>query len=1226
MKVIYWLGLGIASLQAFINPCFAQSSNIVPDDSLGAESSQIDENFLGLPLEVITDGAQRGINLFHSFREFNVSEGREAYFFSPNAEVQNILTRVTGRNPSEILGTLGTFGNSQPNLYLINPNGIVFGENASLDVGGSFVATTANGINLGETGFFSATEPTTSNLLSVNPSALFFNAVNSQAGIVNRSRATSTVSGFALNGDANRPINGLQVLDGKSLLLVGGDVSLDGGRLSALGGRVELGGLAAPGNVNLLFEGDNFKLGFPENVTRADVSLTNQAFVFVEADGGGDIAINARNLEILQGSQLSAGIGQGLGTLDTVAGDIVLNATREIKVAGAETIVGNIVSFDSQGNGGNITVDSGSFLLGDGAQLQASTYGIGNSGNVQVTVTDAVSLIDGNIFSTVEVGGNGQGGSININAATLSLTDGAQLQTIIREASESDTQAPGKGNAGNVNVEVSGLVDIAGERNGNFSAIYSSVGAGTKGNAGNITIDSGSLLLRDGAELVTSTYGIGNAGNVKVTSTDAVSIADNAYILSTVGAGGEGQGGNIDINAARLSLTDGAQLETSTYGIGNAGNVKVKATDAVSLVGANILSTVEAGGEGQGGNIDINAATLTLRDGAQMQTIIREASDTQPAGKGDAGNINIKVTGAVDIAGERDTFPSGLFSELQTGTQGHGGNITLDAGSFNLEEGAQLGASTYGNGNAGNVTVTAKDAIFMTGGQTSILSAVEAGGVGKGGNININAATLTLRDGAQLITITREASDTQPAGEGDAGNINVKVTGAVDISGERDTFPSGLFSELQTGTQGHGGNITLDAGSFNLEEGAQLGASTYGNGNAGNVTVTAKDAIFMTDGQTSILSAVEAGGVGKGGNININAATLTLRDGAQLITITREASDTQPAGEGDAGNINVKVTGAVDISGERDTFPSGLFSEVQIGTQGNGGNIIVDAGSFNLAQGAVLSASTLGNGNAGTIEVHAAEFFTVSDLTGNFSTGLFVNSQSTGSAKDIIVNSPKITLDGGKLNANSASGNGGNINLTSDLLLMRRGAQISTNAGTAQKGGDGGNININSKFIVALPQENSDITANAFSGAGGNVNILSQGIFGIEPRAQQTDKSDITASSDLGVPGNLNLTDPDDSSIRNNLDDLPDNQIDTNALIANSCIARGTKRQENSFKITGSGGLRNSPGDGFISEYSTGDVRNVEPVSSTWKKGDRIIEPQGLYQLPDGRLLLSRAC
>ncbi len=234
-------------------PVFAQS-NIIPDDTLGSESSivvPIDSG--GLPIDAISGGATRGSNLFHSFKEFNVGEGRSSYFLNNDNNLQNILTRVTGNNPSNILGTLGilkpTGITSNPNLYLINPNGIVFGENASLDVGGSFVASTADGIQFGEQGIFSATNLEKSSLLSVNPSALFFNAVNSQSAIVNRSRATSTLLGRAFNGDANRPINGLQVLDGKSLLLVGGNVSLDGGKLFAPGGRVDLASIAGKGRV-----------------------------------------------------------------------------------------------------------------------------------------------------------------------------------------------------------------------------------------------------------------------------------------------------------------------------------------------------------------------------------------------------------------------------------------------------------------------------------------------------------------------------------------------------------------------------------------------------------------------------------------------------------------------------------------------------------------------------------------------------------------------------------------------------------------------------------------------------------------------------------------------------------------------------------------------------------------------------------------------------------------
>ncbi|MFN6481285.1 MAG: filamentous hemagglutinin, partial [Nostoc sp. DedQUE07] len=214
-----------------------------------------------------------------------------------------------------------------------------------------------------------------------------------------------------------------------------------------------------------------------------------------------------------------------------------------------------------------ITIDSGDFSLRDGAQLTASTSGLGNAGNVTVRALDAVDLVDASIFSTVSAGGVGQGGNIDISAATLSLKDGAQLQTATREAS-TNTQPAGRGNAGNVNVNVTGIVDIAGEKNGFFSAIRSSVETGTVGNGGNITIDSGDFSLRDGAQLTASTSGLGNGGNVTVRALNAASLAD-ASILSTVSAGGVGQGGNIDINAASFSLRDGAQLTASTSGLGN---------------------------------------------------------------------------------------------------------------------------------------------------------------------------------------------------------------------------------------------------------------------------------------------------------------------------------------------------------------------------------------------------------------------------------------------------------------------------------------------------------------------------------------------------------------------------------------------------------------------------------------------------------------------------------
>ena len=1136
------------------------NAQIQPDNTLGEQNSIV--NDIDALNKRIDGGVKLDANLFHSFQEFNVSEGGSVYFANPQG-ITDIFSRVTGSNPSNIFGKLGVLGDA--NLYLINPNGIVFGENASLDVGGSFVATTANGIEFGERGSFSASNPEVPRLLSVNPSALFFNAVENQAGIQNNS------------------VVGLRVADGKSVLLVGGNVNFDGGRLFAAGGRVDLGGLAAPGNVNIFFDGDNLKLGFPENLTRADVSFTNNANVLIST--GGNIAVNARDLNVSQsliGSVFSSVISKGV---EGKAGNIEINTTDTTTIDGTISTAAIFNGLaDGSGSAGNIIINTGSLNVIGNTQIFSLTNGEGNAGNVTITAKDKVSISGINskislIGSFTAASGVGNGADISIQAREFSLAE-----------STISTSSLGKGSAGNIQIKATDSVFVS-----EGSRISSETFG--QGNAGSIDIEADNLVSFDG---------VGSKNRVRQVSSQV-----NPLRVAAPEFTEERIGGDINIKTGTLLMSN-TELSTSTYGKGNAGNVQVKATDAVSLVDALILSTVETGGDGEGGNIDINAATLTLRDSAQLVTITREASNNKPAGIGDAGDVNVKVSGLVDIVGEKNELSSGIFSYVDTGTEGNGGNITIDSGSFSLTDGARLQASTFGKGNA--------------------------------------------------------------------GDVNVKVNGLVHIAGEKNGLYSRISSAVATGAEGNGGNITIDSGFFLLEDGARLRASTYGKGNAGNVKVTTTDTVFLAR-NALILSTVEAGGKGEGGDIDVNASTLTLQEGAQLLTLIRGTSytDTQTAvGRGNAGNVNVRVSGLVDIAGENGLY-SGIYSVADTGTVGNAGNITIDSGTFSLRDGALINARTKtdgqggdvivntdifealnggqlvaitsGNGSAGKITVNASEKTTISGRDPNYdnrlvqfpdyvpiigtNSGLFVNSSGSGNTGDIEVNSPQITLDKqGTLNAESTSENGGDINLTSDLLLMRRGAEISTNAGIAQQEGNGGDININSKFIVAPSQENSDITANAFSGAGGNVEILSQGIFGIEPRNQQTDKSDITASSELGVPGNLNLTDPDDSSIRNNLSELPENQIDTNTIIANSCIVRSNE-ENGTFLITGSGGLLINPSDAPLSKYSTGSIRSIpsnsekSPAYTThrkWKIGDPVIEPQGVYKLPNGQLVLSREC
>jgi filamentous hemagglutinin family protein len=400
------------------------NAQVTSDGTVNTQVNQTDN------VSEITGGETRGDNLFHSFQEFSVRPGNQA-FFNNAAAIKNIFSRVTAGNVSNIDGLIRANGSAS--LFLINPAGIIFGEGARLDIGGSFYGSSADSI-LFEDGKFSATDLD-------NPPVL---TINAPIGL-----------GFRDNPEdiANNSLeNGLEVATGNNLTLLGGDVSFNGGRITAPVGRVELGGLSLAGTIGFNNDGS---LSFPEGVARGNVFFNQEAFVDVSGAEGGNLTVNANNLEISGDSLLQGGTFASTGIADGQSGDIILNATGEIKID--SSTIDNAVEI---GNGGALNITTPNLALTNGGEISADTLGQGDGGTINIDATESVTLdgtsADGNfssaIFNTVQEGAVGNGGEINIIAPNLFLTNGGLIAAETR----------GRGNAGNLNINIFDSLEVEG--------------------------------------------------------------------------------------------------------------------------------------------------------------------------------------------------------------------------------------------------------------------------------------------------------------------------------------------------------------------------------------------------------------------------------------------------------------------------------------------------------------------------------------------------------------------------------------------------------------------------------------------------------------------------------------------------------------------------------------------------------------------------------------------
>lgn len=659
--MLIWVSSGSGSL-----------AQVIPDQNLPVgERSQISGN----PNFQIDGGATRGENLFHSFSAFSIPTGGSA-FFNNAATIQNIFSRITGGEISNIDGLIRANGTA--NLFVINPNGILFGPNARLDIGGSFMASTASSINFADGTLFSANAPQTAPLLTISvPIGLQMgqNPGNIRVQGTGYGSASSPFgSPIIIRGSGT---TGLRVVSGKTLALVGGDVGLEGGTLAAEQGRIELGSVR-DGQVSLSSTPSGLALSYQSQQRFGDIRLSQQALADASGVPGGSIQVQGNQVSLANGSLLLIQNQGGQG-----AGSIRINAAQSVELNGGNvegTInVGLLSETLSGGRGADIAISSPQFIVRDGAFLYTFSYGSGQAGDVTASTSDAVQVtgfsspLENSAIASVAYS-SGNTGNITVSTGRLTLLNGGVIAAQVIDT----------GQAGDVTVNATESVEVIGK--GPAVASNVDTATGGAGDAGKLTINTSRLVVRDGGLVTTLTQGIGDAGSLTINASESVEVSgigSDFSIPSFVGASGffvpdtyrqrypiplgvplvsSGNAGDVTITTERLSVTDDALIDVSNAGTGNAGTLTIKA-GSIFLDRGGTITAATASGEGGNINLQVRDVLLMRRNGGITSTA---------GGTGNGGNISIDTSSLVAVPTEDNDISADSVNA-------RGGNVIINA-------------------------------------------------------------------------------------------------------------------------------------------------------------------------------------------------------------------------------------------------------------------------------------------------------------------------------------------------------------------------------------------------------------------------------------------------------------------------------------------------------------------------------------------------------------------
>lgn len=964
-------------------------AGVTLDGSLGTAGPLAGPDYL-IPAGV---GRRLGGNLFHSFDSFSIGKGQSATFTGP-AAVSNIISRVTGGAASNIDGTLRS-GITGANLYLINPAGVVFGPNATLDIGGSFHASTADYLGLGKTGCFDASTPAESVLTSAPPSAF---------GFLGAKPAPIRVDGSFL-----------RVPPGQGISLIGGDVSLPAAVVYAPGGRINVAALASGGVVEIAEAPTSMVVSVADKLgeVRMDGGLLSSA-----GDGGGSVIVRAgrflmENQAIVSSSAAGPTDGSILETggagVDIDVAELILDTASIISSNVLESVAqpapplrikaGRVEVMDyssitsgtlpgSIGSGSQMRIEADSIDIHHGGRLKSTTQGTGTSSDLKVGARE-LKVRDGGQIYTEAYGGTGKGGNLIINAQHLLMSsDNPEEATRIGSYSSTTT-----GNAADIRISADSI-----EMSAATEILSQSTGVR---DAGNIDIQAREISITGmpGAwtGIFANAYDEGNGGTISIVG-ESLQLSNHASIASW--AVGNGHGGNIRLTGNSLRFSDFAELNAAAKGHGDAGNI--------ILAGGTIAFEAESGayayaqGPSNPGNITLNADAVVFSTGAGAH-----AFSSGPDSGGGNIEINAKTVSLVGYG------PSWLplasdFTGLNAQTvDGPGGSIRINASE----------KATFAN----RARVTS----------SSI-------GAGRAGDIEIDVPVLEIRDGAQILS--------SAYGTGVGGDIRID-SGDMLVSGVYPEAYTDFYNDRERldisgiGAQSLGsapaGQVTIQAGKLRVMDGAGISTETFGAGAGGNVTITAEE--VLVSGRNAVLRAFFLDqGV---------ALEIASESAGASISVGSSYSDRTPTGDG--GNVNVNAGRVTVMAG-------GLIKSDSMGA-GKGGNVSLDARDVLLGDGGMITARGTGSGPAGSLRITASERFsntgglvsTESESAGgggiafrvgevfHLADGAVTTSVrgGGGDAGNIDIDPRFVVLNNGHIAANAHGGTGGNIRIVSDYFL-----------------------------------------------------------------------------------------------------------------------------------------------------------------------------------------------